>query len=252
MMIKKIFFVVLTSFSYYLHAQDNNVLFKEADNLERSFKEPEALEKYKQILTNDAANTKALVKASELSCSIGSRTENKTNKRLNYESGLAFAQRALKADSNSAEANYAVAMASGKMTEIETENKKVVAFVKNTKTYVEKALIINVNYAKANFVLGRWHYEMINLSGIKKAAVKLFYGGLPEASIDNAIMYMEKCKSLDPYLMINYFYLNKAYKDNNKPAKQIEILSKMVKLPNRTIDDAAMKEDAQKQLQQLL
>ena len=52
--------------------------------------------------------------------------------------------------------------------------------------------------------------------------------------------------------MINYFYLNKAYKDNNKPAKQIEILSKMVKLPNRTIDDAAMKEDAQKQLQQLL
>ncbi|MBC7721944.1 MAG: hypothetical protein H7068_07955 [Pedobacter sp.] len=248
---KKLLFVILIGCSYLAHSQDNNVLFKEADNLERSFKEPEALDKYKQILTNDAANIKALVKAAELSCSIGGRTENKNDKRLNFESGLAFAQRALKADTNNADANYAMAMASGKMTEVETENKKIVAYVKDTKTFVEKALTINANYGKANFVLGRWHYEMINLSGLKKAAVKLLYGGLPEASIDNAIMYMEKCKSLEPYYMINYYYLNKAYKQNDKPAKQIEVLNKMVKLPNRTIDDAAMKEDAQKQLQQL-
>lgn len=248
---KKLLFVVLMSCSYCLFAQDNSVLFKEAENLERSFKEPEALDKYKQILTNDATNIKALVKATELSCSIGGRADNKNDKRLNYESGLAFAQRALKADSNSAEANYAVAMASGKMTEVETENKKIVAYVKDTKTYVEKALAINANYGKANFVIGRWHYEMVTLSGIKKVAVKLLYGGLPEASLDNAIMYMEKCKTLEPYYMINYFYLNKVYKENDKPAKQIEVLSKMVKLPNRTFDDAAMKEDAQKQLQQL-
>ena len=248
---KKLLFVVLMSCSYCLFAQDNSVLFKEAENLERSFKEPEAFDKYKQILTNDATNIKALVKATELSCSIGGRADNKNDKRLNYESGLAFAQRALKADSNSAEANYAVAMASGKMTEVETENKKIVAYVKDTKTYVEKALAINANYGKANFVIGRWHYEMVTLSGIKKVAVKLLYGGLPEASLDNAIMYMEKCKTLEPYYMINYFYLNKVYKENDKPAKQIEVLSKMVKLPNRTFDDAAMKEDAQKQLQQL-
>lgn len=248
---KKLLCTVLIGCSYLAYSQDNNILFKEADNLERSFKEPEALDKCKQILTNDASNIKALVKAAELSCSIGGRTENKNEKRLNYESGLAFAQRALNAGANSADANYAMAMASGKMTEVETENKKVVTYVKDTKTFVEKALTINPNHGKANFVLGRWHYEMINLSGIKKAAVKLLYGGLPEASIDNAIMYMEKCKHLEPYYMINYYYLNKAYKQNDKPAKQIEVLSKIVKLPNRTFDDATMKEDAQKQLQQL-
>ncbi len=248
---KKVLFVILMGCSCCLYAQDNNVLFKQAENLEHSFKEPEALDKYKQILTNDAVNIKALVKATELSCSIGSRLENKNDKRLNYESALAFAQRALKVDTNSAEANYAVAMASGKMTEVETENKKIVAFVNDTKTYIEKALAINPNFGKAYFVLGRWNFEMVNLSGIKKAAVKLFYGGLPDASLDNAIIYMEKCKLLEPYYMINYFYLNKAYKQYDKPAKQIEVLSKMVKLPLRTFDDAAMKEDAQKQLQQL-
>ena len=248
---KKILFLVLIGYNFSLYAQDNNVLFKEADNLEKAFKEPEALEKYKQILTNDAANIKALVKAAELSCSIGGNTDVKNSKRLNYESGLAFAKRALKADSNSAIANYAVAMGSGKMTEVETENKKIVAYVKDTKMFVEKALAINPKLGKANFVLGRWYYEVVNLPMFKKAAVSLFYGGLPAASLDSSIAYMEKCKSLDPYYMINYFYLNKAYKQDNKPAKQIEILSKMVKLPTRNFNDAAMKEDAQKQLQAL-
>lgn len=248
---KQILLVFLLACFGRLIAQDNIVLLKEAENLERSFKEPEALEKYKQILANDAANIKALVKATELSCSLGSKKENKNDKRLNFESALAFAQRAAKADANSADANYALAMASGKMTEVETENKKIVAYVKDTKAFADKAIAINPNFGKAYFILGRWHYEMVNLSGIKKAAVKLFYGGLPDASLENAIMYMEKCKTLDPYYMINYFYLNKAYKDNDKPAKQIEVLSKMVKLPNRTLDDAAMKEDAKKQLQQL-
>jgi hypothetical protein len=248
---KHLLLTLLLAFSYTLFAQDNTVLFKEAENLERNFKEFEALERYKQILSHDAVNSKALVKATEISCSIGGRQENKNDKRLSFESALAFAQRAIKADANSAETNYALAMASGKMTEVETENKKIVAYVKDTKAFADKAIAINANFGKAYFVLGRWHYEMVNLSGIKKAAVKLFYGGLPEASLDNAIMYMEKCKTLEPYYMINYFYLNKAYKDNDKPTKQIEVLNRMVKLPNRTLEDAAMKEDAQKQLQQL-
>jgi hypothetical protein len=248
---KHLLLTLLLAFSYTLFAQDNTVLFKEAENLERNFKEFEALERYKQILSHDAVNSKALVKATEISCSIGGRQENKNDKRLSFESALAFAQRAIKADANSAETNYALAMASGKMTEVETENKKIVTYVKDIKAFADKAIAINPNFGKAYFVLGRWHYEMVNLSGLKKAAVKLFYGGLPEASLDNAIMYMEKCKTLEPYYMINYFYLNKAYKDNDKPTKQIEVLNRMVKLPNRTLEDAAMKEDAQKQLQQL-
>ena len=38
---------------------------------------------------------------------------------------------------------------------------------------------------------------MVTLSGIKKAAVKLFYGGLPNGDLDKAILYMEKSKSLE-------------------------------------------------------
>ncbi len=248
----KAFVFICLSFCFCsLQAQESLVLLKEAENLERSLKENEALDKYKQVLTLEPNNVKALVKAAELSCAIGARIENKNDKRLQYESALAFAKRAISSDVNNADANYAMAMASGKMTEIETENKKIVAFVKDTKLFADKALAINPNHGKANFTLGRWHYEMVNLAGYKKTAVKLLYGGLPAAELDSAIIYMEKCKQYEPYFMLNYYYLNKAYKENNRPAKQIEVLSKMSKLPVRTADDATMKAEAVKELQSL-
>jgi len=231
--------------------QENIVLFKEAENLERSLKEPEALEKYKLILASDASNIKALVKAAELSCLIGARIENKNDKRLQYESAMSFAKRALAADNNNPDANYAISMVSGKMTEIETDNKKIVAYARDVKLYADKAIHINPKHAKATFTEGRWHFEMVTLNSLKRTAAKVFFGGLPTATLDSAIIYLERCKSLDPYLVINYYYLNKAYKEDNKPVKQIELLNRMVKLPTRTFDDIAMKAEATKELAEL-
>lgn len=231
------------------YGQDVNILLKEAENLERQQKEPEALEKYKQVLLVQPATMKALVKAAELNAAISSRQVDKNAKRLYIESAYAFAKRAYQADSNSADANYAMAMASGKMTDVETENKKIVAYVKDIRTYAQKALDINPNHARANYTMGKWHYEMANLSGIKKVAVKLFYGGLPDGTLEQAISYMEKCKSLEPYFVNNYLDLAKAYRDNRQPAQAIEVLTKLVKLPTRTTEDIALKAEGAKLLE---
>lgn len=232
-------------------AQDINVLLKEADNLEKQLKEPEALDKYKQVLLQNPVQLKALVKAAELNVALGNRQTDKNSKRLYYETALSFANRAFMADSNQADASYAMSMASGKMTDVETENRKIVAYVKDVKKYADRALSINPNHARANYTLGKWHYEMANLSGIKKIAVKLFYGGLPEGNLDDAIMYMEKCRSLEPYFVSNYLDLAKAYKDNRRPAQAIEVLNRLVKLPTRSTDDIANKAEGAKLLESM-
>ena len=245
----KLFFSILMSLAVLtVQSQDIPVLLKEADNLEKQQKETDALDKYKQILVLEPGNIKALVKAAELNISLSNRQADKNNRRLYIESSFSFAKRAIIADSMQADANYAMAMASGKMTDIETENKKIVAYVKEVKQYTDKALSINPNHAKANYTLGKWHYEMATLSGIKKAAVKLFYGGLPEGNLESAIQYMEKCKTLEPYFVTNYLDLAKAYKENRQPAKAIEILLRLVKLPTRTTDDVALKAEGAKLL----
>lgn len=232
-------------------AQDINVLLKEADNLEKQLKEPEALDRYKQVLLQNPVQLKALVKAAELNVALGNRQTDKNSKRLYYETALSFANRAFMADSNQADASYAMSMASGKMTDVETENRKIVAYVKDVKKYADRALSINPNHARANYTLGKWHYEMANLSGVKKMAVKLFYGGLPEGNLDDAIMYMEKCRSLEPYFVSNYLDLAKAYKDNRRPAQVIEVLNRLVKLPTRSTDDIANKAEGAKLLESM-
>jgi hypothetical protein len=231
-----------------VHAQEINILLKEADNLEKQLKEPEALEKYKQVLLQNPTHLKSLVKLAELNVALGNRQTDKNSKRLYYETALSFANRAFQADSNQADASYAMSMVAGKMTDVESENKKIVAYVKDVKLYADRALSINPNHAKANYTLGKWHYEMANLSGIKKVAVKLFYGGLPEGNLDDAIRYMEKCKSLEPYFASNYLDLAKAYKDNRRPAEAIDVLNKLVKLPTRSTADIAYKAEGGKLL----
>lgn len=248
---KWLFSFCLSFFFFAAQAQDINLLLKEADNLERQQKEPEALEKYKLILLSVPDNLKALVKAAEMNVSLGNRQTDKNSKRLYYETALAYAGRAFQTDSSQADACYAMAMASGKMTDVETENKKIVAYVKDVKHYADKALFINPNHAKANYTMGKWHYEMATLSGIKKVAVKLFYGGLPEGDIEKAISYLEKCKNLEPYFASNYLDLAKAYKEYRKPAQAIEVLNRLIKLPTRTTDDIAVKAEGNKLLESM-
>jgi tetratricopeptide (TPR) repeat protein len=236
------------SFCYLASSQDVSTLLKEADNFERMIKEPEALEKYKSVVEIDPSNLKALIKASELNASIGGRQSDKNNKRLYFETSFAFAKKAFDANPNNADANYVMGMAAGKMTDVESENKKIVAFVKDAKSYNEKAISINPKHAKATYSIGKWNYEMVNLSGIKKMAVKLFYGGLPNGDLDSAIVYFEKCRILDPYFALNYLDLAKAYRDNHRPTQAIEVLNKLVKLPIRTGDDVAIKAEGAKML----
>ncbi|WP_207494142.1 tetratricopeptide repeat protein [Aridibaculum aurantiacum] len=235
-----------------LVAQDIKTLLKEAENAERSLKDSEALDKYKQVLATDPDNIQALVKASELSSGIGARLADKKAKKTYFDQAKTYADKALQVDANNADANYVRAVVAGKLTETETENKKIVAYVKEVKDYADKALALNPVHARASFTLGKWHMEMVNLNWAKKAAVKLLFGGLPDATIDDAIKYMEKSRQLDKYFVLNHLELAKAYKADNKPAKAIEILNLLVKLPNRTADDAALKEEGKKMLQDML
>jgi hypothetical protein len=240
-----LFFVCST----FLHAQDINILLKEASNYERQLNETEAYKKYAQVADIDPKNMIALVKCTEINCAVGARQKDKNAKAIYYNAAETFAQKAYAADSTKADASYAMALAAAKMTEVTEENKQVVVWVRQSKLYIDKALVLNPSHAKANYTMGKWHYEMTNLSWGKKTAIKAFYGGLPKGNMDSAIYYMEQCRKFDMYFVQNYLDLAKAYRDTNRPALELDVLNRLVKLPNRTPDDAGWKEEGKKMLE---
>jgi hypothetical protein len=243
--------IALLAFSFTSFSQELNVALKEAENLERAFKDEQSLEKYKQVLTAAPNNINALLKSAELTANIGARQKEKKARKPYYEAAKVYALKAFALSPNNAEVNYVMSIVSGKMTEVETENKKIIEYVKDIRVYADKALSINPNHAKANYALGKWNFEIVQLSWVKKMAVKAFFGGMQDATIEEAIKYMEKAKSLDQYHVQNYLDLAKAYKYDNKPAKAIEVLQKLVRLPNRTTDDANFKVEGKKLLEDL-
>ena len=232
-------FVVSVNGAY---AQDIPTLLKEGLQLERSQKEVEALEKYKLILSQEPTNVTALVRAAELSTMLAGFNEKDTkSKQLFLSSAGAYAVRAYAANPKNAEAAYVMALTQAKLSDIQPDNKKLIECVRNSKIYADEALAINPGHAKANFTLGKWHMEMANLNLVKKAAVKLMYGGLPEGSMDSAVVYLEKARTQDPYFVNTYLELAKIYNQLHQPTKVIEVLTKMVKLPTRKTEDISLK-----------
>lgn len=232
-------------------SQDVNVLMKQANNYERALKEDSALLKYKEVLATNPNNLQALVKSSLLISAAGARQTNKAVQKEDYEAAKMFGDKALVADSNSVDAMYAKGLSILKMSQVEQENKKKAALIKEAHSYAAKALIITPTHGKSNFLLGKWNFDLVTTAWTKKAAVSVLYGGMPDASIENALLYMENCRGAEPYFVENFLELAKAYKFNNNPSKAIEVLTQLVKLPNRTADDKAWKDEGKKMLNEM-
>jgi tetratricopeptide (TPR) repeat protein len=170
------------------------------------------------------------------------------SKQLFLSSAGAYAVRAYSANPKNADAAYVMSLTQAKLADIQPDNKKLIECVRNSKIYADEALAINPTHAKANFTVGKWHMEMANLNMVKKAAVKLMYGGLPEGSIDSAIVFLEKARTHDPYFVNTYLELAKIYDQLHQPTKVIEVLTKMVKLPTRKTEDISLKAAGAKML----
>jgi tetratricopeptide (TPR) repeat protein len=237
------FFIINTVF-----AQNAAVILKEAETFEQQLKEQEAFDKYKAVLKIDPRNYVALWKCSELCSRIGNRQATKVKKTDFFAAGRTYAEVAIKVNPSGADAYYALSVAMGRKALIESGNDKVKA-VREIKTNADKAIQLNPNHSRAWHVLGKWNYEVYNLSGLEKAALKVFYGGLPPASLKNAIAAYEKAKKLEPNFALNNLELAKAYHKNDEDDKAIALLKQLPAFPNKTLDDVTIKEEGKKLLE---
>ncbi|MES2431338.1 MAG: hypothetical protein V4556_10395 [Bacteroidota bacterium] len=231
-------------------SQDIAVMIKEADRLEAVPDEMGAFLKFKEVVTVAPSNVYALSKCSELCARIGKRQADKTTKEDFYKAAKAFADVAIKVDPKSSDANCAMAMALGHISMNKT-NKEKITSAKDLKKYVDLAIKANPNNYKAWHVLGRWHYELSDLSMLERAAAKILYGSIPAASLKTAIACFEKAKALTGTgFIINHYELARSYKRNNEKQKAIDTIKVMLLLPNVTESDAAIKTDGKKLLEE--
>lgn len=229
-------------------AQDAAALIKEAEALEPTSQEA-ALKKYEAAHKLQNTNVYVLCKISVLCSTIGRRQPTKNGKINYYKAARSFAEVALRLKPDNSEANFAMAVAMGRMALVLGGKQKIEA-VYDIKKYAELAIKYDPNNYKAYHVLGKWHYEVSNLNGVERTAAKVFYGGLPPASLKDAIYFYEKSKSINSEFLINYLELAKAYYANRETNKAIALLKQLANMPGKTQDDGWVKEEGKELLKE--
>lgn len=235
-----ILFSLLFLVSLCLQAQDIGSIVREADRLEDLPNELAAFNKFKEALKMQPAHLYSLSKASQLASRIGARESTATNRDSWYSTAMNLASKAVALSPQNDEANVALAMVLGKSS-LSKSGKEKLKNAKEIKRRVDIALKTNPNNYLAWHILGRWHYELSNISSVERTAAKIFFGGVPSGSVKNAIMYFEKARSLMPYFVLNYLELAKAYYKDGQVTKAKSLMQAIQAFPLNTEDDARLK-----------
>lgn len=223
-----------------LVSQDTGLLLKEAQQQEILLHESEAFLKYAEVLKKDPLNLLALWKCSELSSRIGARQPNKDNMRPYFIAARNYAAAALRVNSNSTDANCAMALALGRVSLI-SGTKDRVMLARDVKYYAENAIRLDPTNFRAYHILGRWNYDVSNLSLAEKSFARVFYGKIPDASLELAIYDFEKSRALNPGFILNYYELARSYHRMDENKKAIANLHILLGLPNLIYDDTRVK-----------
>ena len=234
---------LLSLFFSYSFAQSFDSLYQRGIQLEQTFNEKQALIKFQEAQKLNPNHLQVLCKCSDLCSRIGAREKNEKIKLDYFNSSLFFAKKAYSISPDSDEANVEMSVAIGRIALTKSGEDKII-LVKEIKTYADKAIQINPINFKAWHILGKWHYEISNLNFIEKAAIKIFYGGLPESSFKMSIKAYEKAKSINSKFCLNYLELAKAYQKNGNINQAITNLKQLLQLPNSIEDDATIKKEA--------
>lgn len=233
-----------------LHAQTADDIAGEGDQLVKNLKEEDAYQKYKAALVVQPDNLHALVQCSLVASRMGNRQTDKNKARDLYTEARDLAGRALKVDSTSADACVMLAMAEGRLSQSEGAKTKV-EYARDVKDYCDKAIRLDPKNYRAYYLLGVWSVQVAHMSGMQRTGAKL-YGGLPDATIKDAIRYFEKCRSVNPSFILNYLDMAKVYKEDDQNEKALAALQTLVHLPVQTEDDPAIKAEGRKMLDAMM
>ena len=101
-------------------------------------------------------------------------------------------------------------------------------------------------------ILGIYNRQLGALNWFERLFANTFFGDVPEGSFEESEKMMLKALELQPGIVIAAFHLSLTYKEMGEEEKEIEMLEKVLKLPNLNFRDTHAKRKAKERLEDLL
>lgn len=149
---------------------------------------------------------------------------------------LEYARRAQALAPGMAEAHLAVAICYGRLLDLLPAREKV-EYSRQVKIHTEKAIELDSRSDYAWHMLGRWHRAVADTGALLKGIVKIVYGGLPDASHEEAAAAFEKAITLNPDRVAHHIELGLTYASMGKSTEARTAINRGLALPSRERDD---------------
>ena len=172
-------------------------LLREAQSAEAKLDSPRALELYLQADQAKPNDALILQKIARQYSDLVLEQPTTEAKKRHAQTALDYSLRAVALNPRDPVNVLSLAVCHGKLA-VYSDTKTKIQYSRLVKEEAERALVIDPSYAWAHHVLGRWHYEVASLGVTSRWLVRLLYGGLPEASHEQAITHLRRAVELEP------------------------------------------------------
>lgn len=222
--------------------------FARVDSLTDAGSYEQALDLLQQRREQQPADAEVLWRLSQTYVDLGEATSGDAQAAY-YEQAIEAAQAAVEADSQNAQAHVTLAVAAGRVA-LNSGTRRKVELSRSVKEHVDRALELDPENEMAYHVRGRWNYGVSDLNWIERAVVKTVYGGLPEASFEQAARDLEKAASLGQRV-VHHLELGRTYMKLGRDEEAREQLQYAIEMPPSDPMDPAYQEEARELLDEL-
>ena len=177
-------------------------------------------------------------------------TRLKDEQRARGEHALAYAERAVSADPNNAQAQLSVAICYGRLEPL-VDTRAKINYSRLIKQHADSAVALDPTDSYAYHVLGVWNYELARLSPLLRALARAVYGAVPPASFQAARDYLLQAAQLAPARVAHRVELGRTYAALGEKDLARQELVLALSLPDREKDDPESKRRARAALQEL-
>lgn len=225
-------------------------LIARGDAHDAQLKSEEALKVYLQAEPLAKDDATLLIKIAKQYGESMTAIRDSEAKRKAGENALAYAQRAVTLAPKLCDAHLAVAICYGRLLDLVPARMRV-EYSRLVKQEAETAVKLDPTSDYAWHMLGRWHQAVATMDRFTKVIVKLVYGGLPAATLDDAAKCFQKAIALKSDRLCHHIELGRTLALVGKKTEAKQSLERGLALPNRERDDAETKARGRETLAEL-
>jgi len=170
----------------------------------------EARKMYEFVLKEDPENYEALWRLTRFYISRGMAAEKTKDKIKEWQEARIYGERAVGLRPEGAEGHLYLAVSMGKLALFSPASEKV-KFVRDIKEEAERAIELDPEEQKGYLALGAWHRNVATASTLEKQLAKMFFGELPEGSLEESLKLLEKSRELGGADVRNFYELAMTY-----------------------------------------